>query len=295
MAAPVSMKSLLEAGVHFGHQTQRWDPRMRTYIFTERNGIHIIDLQQTVQHLTRACDFVRDLVASGKNILFTGTKRQAQESIESEAKRCLMPYVTNRWLGGTLTNFSTIQGRIDHLARLEDTKARGEHERLPKKEGLKLDKEIERLNRHFGGIKEMTQIPSAIFIVDTTAERIAIAESRRLGIPIVAMVDTNGNPDEVDYPIPSNDDAIRAVRLITSRIADAALEGLTLREYSPDEADILAGGTYSASPEEPAPAEASAAAPEGEAPTSEESTTEPPADAVITEAVSAEEAPAEQA
>ncbi len=295
MAAPVSMKSLLEAGVHFGHQTQRWDPRMRTYIFTERNGIHIIDLQQTVQHLTRACDFVRDLVASGKNILFTGTKRQAQESIESEAKRCLMPYVTNRWLGGTLTNFSTIQGRIDHLARLEDTKARGEHERLPKKEGLKLDKEIERLNRHFGGIKEMTQIPSAIFIVDTTAERIAIAESRRLGIPIVAMVDTNGNPDEVDYPIPSNDDAIRAVRLITSRIADAALEGLTLREYSPDEADILAGGTYSASPEEPAPVEASAAAPEGEAPTSEESTTEPPADAVITEAVSAEEAPAEQA
>ncbi len=289
------MKSLLEAGVHFGHQTQRWDPRMRTYIFTERNGIHIIDLQQTVQHLTRACDFVRDLVASGKNVLFTGTKRQAQESIEAEAKRCLMPYVTNRWLGGTLTNFSTIQGRIDHLARLEDTKARGEHERLPKKEGLKLDKEIERLNRHFGGIKEMTQIPSAIFIVDTTAERIAIAESRRLGIPIVAMVDTNGNPDEVDYPIPSNDDAIRAVRLITSRIADAALEGLTLREYSPDEADILAGGTYSASPEEPAPAEASAAAPEGEAPTSEESTTEPPADAVITEAVSAEEAPAEQA
>ena len=295
MAAPVSMKSLLEAGVHFGHQTQRWDPRMRTYIFTERNGIHIIDLQQTVQHLTRACDFVRDLVASGKNILFTGTKRQAQESIESEAKRCLMPYVTNRWLGGTLTNFSPIQGRFDHLARLEDTKARGEHERLPKKEGLKLDKEMERLNRHFGGIKEMTQIPSAIFIVDTTAERIAIAESRRLGIPIVAMVDTNGNPDEVDYPIPSNDDAIRAVRLITSRIADAALEGLTLREYSPDEADILAGGTYSASPEESAPVEASAAAPEGEAPTSEESTTEPPADAVITEAVSAEEEPAEQA
>jgi small subunit ribosomal protein S2 len=289
------MKSLLEAGVHFGHQTQRWDPRMRTYIFTERNGIHIIDLQQTVQHLTRACDFVRDLVASGKNVLFTGTKRQAQESIESEAKRCLMPYVTNRWLGGTLTNFSTIQGRIDHLARLEDTKARGEHERLPKKEGLKLDKEIERLNRHFGGIKEMTQIPSAIFIVDTTAERIAIAESRRLGIPIVAMVDTNGNPDEVDYPIPSNDDAIRAVRLITSRIADAALEGLTLREYSPDEADILAGGTYSATPDEPAPVEASAAAPEEETPTSEESTKEPPAGAVITQAVSAEEAPAEQA
>ena len=290
MVATVSMKSLLEAGVHFGHQTQRWDPRMRTFIFTERNGIHIIDLQQTVQYLSRACDFVRDVVASEKSILFTGTKRQAQETVETEAKRCLMPYVNNRWLGGTLTNFTTIQGRIDHLARLEDTKARGEHDRLPKKEALKIDKEIERLNRHFGGIKEMTQLPAAIFIIDTTAERIAVAEAHRLGIPIVAMVDTNGNPDEIDYPIPSNDDAIRAVRLITARIADAALEGLTLREYSPDEMEMLAGQSYSVSPEEPVPEhEEEAVAEEGE-PTSEEPPPESPGDTVVSEEPAPEKA-----
>jgi small subunit ribosomal protein S2 len=273
------MKSLLEAGVHFGHQTQRWDPRMRPYIFTERNGIHIIDLQQTVQYLNQACDFVRDLVASGQTILFCGTKRQAQESVEAEAKRCLMPYVNNRWLGGTLTNFATIQSRIDHLVRLEDSKSRGEFDRLPKKEVMKLDKEIERLNRHFGGVKEMTAIPGAIFIVDTSAERIAVAESNRVGIPIVAMVDTNGNPDEVDYPIPSNDDAIRAVRLVTSRIADAALEGLSMREYAPEAAEVLAGQTYSVSPDEEMPVEeeeageaetVGAAAPEGESPATDE-------------------------
>jgi small subunit ribosomal protein S2 len=284
------MKSLLEAGVHFGHQTQRWDPRMRTFIFTERNGIHIIDLQQTVQYLSRACDFVRDMVASEKSILFTGTKRQAQETVETEAKRCLMPYVNNRWLGGTLTNFATIQGRIDHLVRLEDTKARGEHDRLPKKEGLKIDKEIERLNRHFGGIKEMTQLPAAIFIVDTTAERIAVAEAHRLGIPIVAMVDTNGNPDEIDYPIPSNDDAIRAVRLITARIADAALEGLTLREYSPDEMEMLAGQSYSISPEEPAPEHGEEAVAEKEEPTPEEPPPESPGDTVVSEETAPEKA-----
>jgi small subunit ribosomal protein S2 len=244
------MKSLLESGVHFGHQTQRWDPRMRPYIFTERNGIHIIDLQQTVQYLNQACDFVTDLVASGKTILFCGTKRQAQEAVEAEAKRCLMPYVNNRWLGGTLTNFATIQSRIDHLVRLEDSKSRGEFERLPKKEVMKIEKEIERLNRHFGGVKEMTSLPGAIFIVDTTAERIAVAESRRVGLPIVAMVDTNGNPDEIDYPIPANDDAIRAVRLVTSRMADAALEGLAQREYTPEVAEVLAGQTYSVSPDE---------------------------------------------
>lgn len=265
MAAPVSMKSLLEAGVHFGHQTQRWDPRMRQFIFTERNGIHIIDLQQTVQYLQRAYDFVRDVVAGGQTLLFVGTKRQAQDSIESEARRCSMPYVNNRWLGGTLTNFGTIQSRIDHLVRLEDAKARGEYDRLPKKEVLKIDKEIERLNRHFGGIKEMTQLPGALFIVDTTAERIAVAEARRVGIPIVAMVDTNGNPDEIEYPIPSNDDAIRAVRLVTSRIADAALEGLALREYTPEEAEVLAGQTYSVSPEEPGPEEREEEAGEEEA------------------------------
>jgi len=244
------MKSLLEAGVHFGHQTQRWDPRMRPYIFTERNGIHIIDLQQTVQYLNRACDFVTSLVASGKTILFCGTKRQAQEAVEAEAKRCRMPYVNNRWLGGTLTNFATIQSRIDHLVRLEDNKARGEFDRLSKKENLRIDKEIERLNRHFGGVKEMTSLPAAIFIVDTTAERIAVAESRRVGLPIVAMVDTNGNPDEIDYPIPANDDAIRAVRLVTSRMADAVLEGLAQREYTPEAEEVLAGQTYSVSPDE---------------------------------------------
>jgi len=288
LAASVSMKSLLEAGVHFGHQTRRWDPRMREFIFTERNGIHIIDLQQTVQRLSEACDFVRELVGSGKNILFTGTKRQAQETIETEAKRCLMPYVNNRWLGGTLTNFATIQGRIDHLVRLEDAKARGEYDRLPKKEVLKIDKEIERLNRHFGGIKEMTQLPGGIFIVDTTMERIAVAEARRVGIPIVAMVDTNGNPDELEYPIPSNDDAIRAVRLISSRIADAALEGLSMREYSPEEAEVLAGQTYTVSPDEPTPApseeaeeklkaesEPEAAAEAAEEPSPEQATPEP--------------------
>lgn len=268
------MKSLLEAGVHFGHQTQRWDPRMKRFIFTERNGIHIIDLQQTVQYLSRACDFVRDTVADGKNVLFCGTKRQAQESIETEAKRCLMPYVNNRWLGGTLTNFPTIQGRIEHLVRLEDSKSRGEFERLLKKEVLQIDKQIERLNRHFGGIKEMTQLPGAIFIVDTSGERIAVAEARRLGIPLVAMVDTNCNPDEIDYPIPSNDDAIRAVRLITSRMADAALEGLTLREYTPEEAEVLAGQTYSVSPEEPGPDQA-APAEETAAPVEAATTAEP--------------------
>jgi small subunit ribosomal protein S2 len=234
---------------------------MRTFIFTERNGIHIIDLQQTVQKLNDACDFARDVVTGGENILFVGTKKQAQESIQQEAKRCSMPYVNNRWLGGTLTNFATIQGRIDYLVRLEDSRARGEFQRLLKKEALKIDEEIERLNRHFGGIKEMTRLPGALFIVDPSMERIAVAEAVRVGIPIVAMVDTNCNPDEIDYPIPSNDDAIRAVRLMTSRMADAALEGLTARGYGagagyPLEADeeLTAGQTFSASPDEPEPA-----------------------------------------
>ena len=261
MVAPVSMKMLLEAGVHFGHQTRRWDPRMRGFIFTERNGIHIIDLQQTVQRLAEACDFVRDVVARGEPILFVGTKKQAQEAIELEAKRCSMPYVNNRWLGGTLTNFATIQGRIDYLVRLEDSRARGEFQRLPKKEALKIDEEIERLNRHFGGVKEMTRLPGALFIVDPSMERIAVAEAVRVGVPIVAMVDTNCNPDEIDYPIPSNDDAIRAVKLMTSRIADAALEGLTVREYGGEggypvgtgEELVAAGQTFSASPDEPEP------------------------------------------
>ena len=262
MVAPVSMKALLEAGVHFGHQTRRWNPRMRPFIFSERNGIHIIDLQQTVQRLAAACEFVTSVVASRESVLLAGTKKQAQETIETEAKRCGTPYVNNRWLGGTLTNFATIQSRIDHLVRLEDSRSRGEFIRLPKKEQLKIDDEIERLNRHLGGIKEMTRLPGAIFIVDPTAERIAVAEASRCGIPIVAMCDTNSNPEEIDYPVPSNDDAIRAIKLITSRIADAVLEGMSAREYGAApgymaavEEEVLAQGqTFSVSPDEPQPA-----------------------------------------
>ncbi|MFN8555870.1 MAG: 30S ribosomal protein S2 [Dehalococcoidia bacterium] len=246
MASLVSMKQLLEAGVHFGHQTRKWNPRMRRFIFTERNGIHIIDLQQTVQRLGSAYDFVRDLVANGGTVLFVGTKKQAQEAIETEAKRAGMPYVNNRWLGGTLTNFQTIQSRIDHLVRLENARARGDFEVLPKKEQLKIDEEIVRLNRHFGGIKEMTRIPTAMFIVDPPKERNAVMEALRMKVQIVAMCDTNSDPDEVDYPIPSNDDAIRAVKLLTGKMADACLEGMSIREAGPaDELEGAAPGDYS--------------------------------------------------
>ncbi len=267
MSTPVSMKALLEAGVHFGHQTRRWNPKMRKFIFSERNGIHIIDLQQTVDRLEAACDFVRDMVSNGGTILFVGTKRQAQETIEAEAKRCGMPYVTTRWLGGTLTNFATIQGRIDYLVRTEDAKARGEMDYLVKKERLKQEEELARLNRYLGGIKAMTALPGAIYIVDTTKEDITVAEAVRIGIPIVALVDTNCNPDVIDYPIPSNDDAIRAIKLITSRIADVVLEGLTAREYvqqaalEAEDVDVKAYSEtgYIASPDEPYPSEVEAA------------------------------------
>ncbi|MEX2158795.1 MAG: 30S ribosomal protein S2 [Dehalococcoidia bacterium] len=225
------MKSLLEAGVHFGHQTRRWNPKMRPYIFTERNGIHIIDLQQTVGRLGVALDFVRDLASNGEQLLFVGTKKQARDVIESEAKRCAMPFVTNRWLGGTLTNWSTIQRRCEYLGRQEEARARGDFTRLHKKEALMLDKEMEKLNRHLGGIKKMTRIPGALFIVDPDVEAIAVKEARRVGIQIVAMCDTNCDPDLIDYPIPSNDDAIRAIKLITGRAADAVLEGLSLVGY----------------------------------------------------------------
>jgi len=246
------MKSLLEAGVHFGHQTRRWNPRMREYIFTERNGIHIIDLQQTVNKLTEACEFVKDLVASEEGIIFVGTKKQAQEAVEQEAKRCGMPYVNRRWLGGTLTNFATIQSRIDYLVRLEDRKAKGEFERLPKKEVLKLGEEIERLNRQMGGIKEMTRIPGALFIVDPSKERLAVSEAKRVGVPIVAIVDTNCDPDEIDYPIPANDDAIRSIKLLCSRMADTVLEGLALREAMEEEGVLDMGykDVYISEPEE---------------------------------------------
>jgi small subunit ribosomal protein S2 len=264
------MKALLEAGAHFGHQTRRWDPRMKPFIYAQRNGIHIIDLQQTVRRLEEASEWVAETIANGGTVLFVGTKKQAQETIESEARRCGMPYVNTRWLGGTLTNFTTIQGRIDHLVRLEDAIERGEFARMPKKDVLKIEEEIVRLNRHFGGIKEMTRLPSALYIVDPSMEYIAVAEANRVGIPIVAMTDTNCNPDLIDYPIPSNDDAIRAVRLVTARIADAVLEGVQRRELGGDgeeyEFDAEDGArTYSASPDDSAPAEA-----EAEAATTEE-------------------------
>jgi small subunit ribosomal protein S2 len=267
LATPVSMKSLLEAGVHFGHQTRRWNPKMRKFIFTERNGIHILDLQQTVGLLDEACTFVRDLVAEGGTILFVGTKRQAQEAIQSEAQRCGMPHVTTRWLGGTMTNFQTIQARIDYLVRLEDSRARGEFEMLSKKDRLQKEEEILRLNRYLGGIKEMTALPAAIYIVDTTKEDIAVAEALRMGIPIVSLVDTNCNPDVIDYPIPSNDDAIRAIKLITLKMADAVLDGLTAREFAQQaalEAEDVEVGAYTetgyiASPDEVSPADVRAA------------------------------------
>ncbi|MGI6238763.1 MAG: 30S ribosomal protein S2 [Christensenellales bacterium] len=223
--AVISMKQLLEAGVHFGHQTRRWNPKMAQYIFTERNGIYIIDLQKTVRKIDEAYMFVRDLALEGKSILFVGTKKQAQESIETEAKRCGMFFVNNRWLGGTLTNFRTIRTRIDRLNAIDAMEKNGQFEVLPKKEVIKLMAEREKLERNLGGIREMRKLPGALFIVDPRKERIAVAEARRLGIPIVGIVDTNCDPDEIDYVIPGNDDAIRAVKLISGKLADAVLEG----------------------------------------------------------------------
>ena len=223
--AVISMKQLLEAGVHFGHQTRRWNPKMAQYIFTERNGIYIIDLQKTVRKIDEAYMFIRDVAMEGKSILFVGTKKQAQESIESEAKRCGMYYVNNRWLGGTLTNFRTIQTRIKKLNDIDAMEKNGQFEVLPKKEVIKLCAEREKLLKNPGGIREMKKLPGAMFIVDPRKERIAVQEARTLNIPIVAIVDTNCDPDEIDYVIPGNDDAIRAVKLIAGKLADAVLEG----------------------------------------------------------------------
>ena len=223
--AVISMKQLLEAGVHFGHQTRRWNPKMAQYIFTERNGIYIIDLQKTVRKIDEAYMFIRDLALEGKSVLFVGTKKQAQESIESEAKRCGMYYVNNRWLGGTLTNFRTIQTRIKKLNEIDKMEADGQFDVLPKKEVIKLCAEREKLLKNLGGIREMKKLPGALFVVDPRKERIAVQEARILGIPIVAIVDTNCDPDEIDYVIPGNDDAIRAVKLIAGKLADAVLEG----------------------------------------------------------------------
>ena len=221
----VAMKQLLEAGVHFGHQTRRWNPKMAQYIFTERNGIYIIDLQKTVKKLEEAYLFVRDAAADGSDVLFVGTKKQAQDSVKEEAIRCGMPYVNARWLGGMLTNFNTIKRRIKRLEQLKKMEADGTFDLLPKKEVIKLNLEIEKLEKFMGGIVNMKKQPAAMFIVDPRKERIAVQEAKKLGIPLVAVVDTNCDPDEIDYVIPGNDDAIRAVRLIAGAMADAVIEG----------------------------------------------------------------------
>ncbi|NLK71553.1 MAG: 30S ribosomal protein S2 [Clostridiales bacterium] len=220
----ISMKQLLEAGVHFGHQTRRWNPKMAEYIFTERNGIYIIDLQKTVKKVEEAYEFIKEVAETGKPILFVGTKKQAQDSVVEEAKRCSMYYVNHRWLGGMLTNFKTIQQRIERLNELKTMEEDGTFKVLPKKEVIKLKAEQEKLEKFLGGIKEMKGMPGAIFVVDPRKERIAVKEAKILGIPVVGIVDTNCDPDEVDYVIPANDDAIRAVKLIASKIADAVIE-----------------------------------------------------------------------
>ena len=223
--AVISMKQLLEAGVHFGHQTRRWNPKMAPYIFTERNGIYIIDLQKTVKKVDEAYNFVREVAGEGKSILFVGTKKQAQEAVKEEALRCDQFYVNERWLGGMLTNFQTIQKRINRLRELEKMEAENVFEVLPKKEVIILRQEMTKLQKFLGGIKDMQKLPGALFIIDPRKERIAVAEAKKLGIPIVAIVDTNCDPDEIDHVIPGNDDAIRAVKLLTGKMADAVIEG----------------------------------------------------------------------
>jgi small subunit ribosomal protein S2 len=234
--AIVNMKQLLETGVHFGHRTRRWNPKMARYIYTERNRVHIIDLQQTLKSIETGYGVVRDTVAQGDKVLFVGTKRQAQETIRQEAIRCNMPYVCQRWLGGTLTNWQTIKERIDYLKDLETRRDAGEFELLTKKEALMRDREIAKLNNRLGGVREMNDLPGVVFVIDVREEITAVREADRLEIPIVAVVDTNCDPDLIDHVIPGNDDAIRAIRLITSKMADAALEGLALRkEAAPEE------------------------------------------------------------
>ena len=230
VASVVTMKQLLEAGVHFGHRTRRWNPKMRQYIFTERSGIHIIDLHQTMTRINEYYEMVRRLVAEGGTVLFVGTKRQAQGTVEQEATRCGMPYIHNRWLGGTLTNWATIKQRIDYLNRQERRKSNGEFQSLPKIEQLVIDRELAKLNRRIGGIKTLTAMPNLIFVIDTQREELAVKESNKIGIPLIAVADTNSDPDEITYVIPGNDDAIRAVKLITRIIADAVEEGRRFRE-----------------------------------------------------------------
>ncbi len=246
--AVVSMKALLETGVHFGHRTRRWHPKMKPYIFTERNGVHIIDLQQTLAAIEQAYEVVRETVATGGTVLFVGTKRQAQDTIAQEAQRCGMPYVNQHWLAGTLTNWRTIRQRIDYLMNLEARRDRGDFERLTKKEALGLEHQIEKLNERLGGIRNMRELPDLLYVVDVRREATAVTEAHKLRIPIVAVVDTNCDPSLIDYVIPANDDAIRAIKLITSKIADAVLEGIALRKaYEPEE--MLEGEMVSAEDE----------------------------------------------
>jgi small subunit ribosomal protein S2 len=247
--AVVAMKQLLEAGVHFGHQTRRWNPKMRDYIFTERNGIYIIDLQKTVRFMDVAYNFVKELVMQGEEILFVGTKKQAQESIETEATRCEMPYVNQRWLGGMLTNYGTIRKRIQRLFELEKMEEDNIFELLPKKEVIKLLHEKNKLEKFLGGIRHMKGLPSAVYVVDPRKEKNAVAEARKLKIPIVSIVDTNCDPDEIDYIIPGNDDAIRAVKLITSKIAEAVLEGRQGLQFALQKEQELAAAEEETGPE----------------------------------------------
>ena len=265
----ITMKALLEAGVHFGHQKRRWNPKMRRYIFTHRNGIHIIDLQKTLRMLEEAAGFVSDVAAEGKKVLMVGTKKQAQDTIVNESQRANSYYITTRWLGGTLTNFKTIQSRIDYLVELETQQAKGEFTSYTKKEALKREASIARLNRYLGGIKEMTEMPGALFVIDIGKEAIAVAEARRVGIPIVALVDSDCDPDLIDYPIPGNDDAIRSIRLVTGRITNAIIEGTNrhsafeyeeLGEAAAPLEDSALGDTVAVAEETPV---ASAAVPNG--------------------------------
>jgi small subunit ribosomal protein S2 len=248
MSPVVTMKALLESGVHFGHRTNKWNPKMRSYIFTERNGIHIIDLQQTVDMLDEAYEIIRDKVADGGTVLFVGTKRQAQDTIREEAERCGMPYVNERWLGGTITNWFTIQKRIFELERLERMRDSGEIELLTKKEGLMIERDIQRFEKRLSGIRIMKRLPDILFVVDVNREDTAVHEANLKEIPVVAMVDTNCNPDNVDYIVPSNDDAIRAIKLIVGKIADAVMEGRAIRGKEAEEEEMVA---------EPMPAEVS--------------------------------------
>jgi small subunit ribosomal protein S2 len=288
--APVTMKSLLEAGVHFGHQRRHWNPKMKQYIFAHRNGIHIIDLQQTLYYLERAAAFIEEVAASGKQVIIVGTKKQAADTVVAEAERCGAYFISTRWLGGTLTNFTTIQARIDHMVKLETRRDKGEFEVLPKKETLKLTDSITRLNRYLGGIKAMTEMPGALFVIDVGKEAIAVAEARRVGVPVVALVDTDCDPALLDWPIPGNDDAIRSIRLVTSHIANAIIHGNNRRlameaDVEPSESgeEAVAQEVIVATPAvaEPAAPVAEAAVPVAEAPAPVAETATPVAEAAV--------------